>query len=517
MDANEKDKAASTKANAADAGAANTVTVKKWHIAIAAVATVVCVVFAAMASHAVGERLIGTMFDDNALSSPEYRKVTINGGTGPDECPVGWAVSIYANAKPEGQRFKEWEISPDVTFLNGTSTTDIVATFIMPDSDATATAIYEPIPEPEKAVYVLTINGGTGPDECPVGWAVSIYANAELEGQRFKEWEISPDVMFSGDASATDRAATFIMPASDVTATATYEPVYYTLDVADADSTGGGKYAFGEEVTITAIQQKEEGLQFGRWSIVPDVVFTGGTGANSDTASFIMPASNVKAVPLYGQGLHRLTVTGGSGSGNYTLGQSATIAVNRLPEGQAFAEWEFSPPVEYDWIYGPDGIGWPYAVKFKMPANDVTATVIYRPIQSAITVMSETDIAGRGESLPLRAIVSGTDSPAQGVAWTVIGGSSGTTIDEHGTLHIAEDETAKVLEVRGTSTIDDTEYGVFSVIVAHPPEPYDNTSGGGADPVQPYASNMMWLWIVLAIMAAAVTFALHRKHLGQRR
>ena len=71
--------------------------------------------------------------------------------------PAGATVTITATATYGNQRFKEWNISPEATFTDGTNKTDEVAKFIMPDGAVTATAIYEPInpdPPPDNKKYI---------------------------------------------------------------------------------------------------------------------------------------------------------------------------------------------------------------------------------------------------------------------------------------------------------------------------------------------------------------------------
>lgn len=58
------------------------------------------------------------------------------------------------------------------------------------------------------------------------------------------------------------------------------------------DGAGGGHYAPGQTVTITA-DTPPEGKRFKSWSASPEVTFTGNNGASSSTATFIMPDCEV--------------------------------------------------------------------------------------------------------------------------------------------------------------------------------------------------------------------------------
>ena len=71
--------------------------------------------------------------------------------------------------------------------------------------------------------YTVTVTNGTGSADYEDGDTVTITANPSLPEQPFKEWIIVPSVTFIDGTSATSETAKFIMPATHVTATATYE------------------------------------------------------------------------------------------------------------------------------------------------------------------------------------------------------------------------------------------------------------------------------------------------------
>jgi hypothetical protein len=84
--------------------------------------------------------------------------VTVNNGTGGGNYLAGATVSITANNAPSGQRFKQWNISPAVTFSSGTNANSVTAQFTMPAQAVSATAIYEPIPESPVSDFTYTIS-----------------------------------------------------------------------------------------------------------------------------------------------------------------------------------------------------------------------------------------------------------------------------------------------------------------------------------------------------------------------
>jgi len=252
---------------------------------------------------------------------PETFAVTVTGGTGGGSYAQGATVTITANPAPEGQLFKQWEISPAVTFTGGTSATDATAKFTMLNQAVTATAAYEPIPA---GTYAVTVTGGTGGGSYAQGATVTITANPAPEGQQFKQWNISPTVTFTGGTSATDATAKFIMLNQAVTATAAYEPIPAgTYAVTVTGGTGGGSYAQGATVTITA-NPAPEGQQFKQWNISPTVTFTGGTSATDASAKFTMLNQAVNATAVYED---ESAESGDEGRGSNTLLYAAIIVI----------------------------------------------------------------------------------------------------------------------------------------------------------------------------------------------
>ncbi|MFA5675686.1 MAG: leucine-rich repeat protein [Christensenellales bacterium] len=231
-----------------------------------------------------------------AVTNEDSYTLTVTGGIGSGDYAEGVVVIIVADEAPNGQQFKEWNISPSVTFADGTSAANTTAKFTMPDQAVTATAVYEPIPP---TTYAVTVTNGTGGGSYAAGAEVTITANTAPSGQQFKEWNISPSVTFADGTSAANTTAKFTMPDQAVTATAVYEPIPpTTYAVTVTNGTGGGNYAAGTEVTITA-NTAPSGQQFKQWNISPSVTFADGTSAVSTTAKFTMPDQAVTATAAY--------------------------------------------------------------------------------------------------------------------------------------------------------------------------------------------------------------------------
>ena len=174
--------------------------------------------------------------------------LTVNNGTGGGVYVEGASVTITANAPVTGKKFSGWTIDG----ISGLDTTQTSLTFNMPANTVTATANYEDIE------YTVTVNGGTGAGTYKEGASVTITATVPT-GKRFVEWTSESGITFADKTSAT---TTFSMPAGDVTVTANYEDIEYTITVngGAADKT---KAKYGESVTVTA--EDKEGKEFVGW------------------------------------------------------------------------------------------------------------------------------------------------------------------------------------------------------------------------------------------------------------
>ena len=177
-----------------------------------------------------------------AAPAPTYT-VTVTNGTGGGEFAQGATVTITANPAPAGQRFKAWEITPVVTFVEGTSKTHATAKFTMPAEAVEATATYEDIPE---NIYSITVqNDGNGIANADVnaaaqGTEVTLTAKAN-PGYRFKEWQ----VLISGNVTIADDK--FIMPNYDVTIKAIFEAIPAATYTVTFNPNGGNVSPAGAE------------------------------------------------------------------------------------------------------------------------------------------------------------------------------------------------------------------------------------------------------------------------------
>ena len=332
------------------------------------------------------------------LEDIDYTVSVTGGTTDKKTAHYGDSVTITAD-EITGREFVRWEITGLDT--SGLVLTNAELTFTMPASDVTATALYSYID------YKATVVGGTAQVdadaeptsevlatyECPV----SIFATAPT-GQRFVRWTSDDGVVF---ANATSAETTFTMPAKNVTVTAVFEYIDYTVTV-----NGGTAYTDGEPAeSITAeygdyiniVAEVPTGKRFVKWTSDSDeVVFDSET---SGTTSFEMPAKNVTVTAELRDLVKRsVTVQGGVaqvGDGELETsleaycGDTVTLTAYQRDD-KTFVKWTI------EGIVDTTGLDLTQReLTFTMPDNDVKATAEFENVPTDLTF--EGDVATSGE------------------------------------------------------------------------------------------------------------------------
>jgi len=178
-------------------------------------------------------------------------------------------------------------------------------------------------------LFSLTVSNGFGTGSYPPNAVVQIAASNAPAGQMFASWVGFPV------ASPSSVGATFSMPSSNLTVTATYSNVpYYTLTVASGN--GSGSYLPGTIVNIAA-DFAPAGEVFADWTGYPVA------NPSADVTTLTMPASNIAVTANFSNApvtsLFYLNVINGSGSGSYVAGTTVYINANAPATNQTFAGW----------------------------------------------------------------------------------------------------------------------------------------------------------------------------------
>ena len=230
-------------------------------------------------------------------SIPETFNVIVENGTGSGEYIEGDTVTIKADDPEIGEEFFKWEL----TGLIVNDLTKRELTFTMPANDVTATALFE------DSVYEIALENCTADKENAVyGEKVTFTAN-EYTGKEFSSWNIKGVDTTGLDLSKSP--ITITMPANDVTATALFEDIDYTISVlgGTADKTTAH---YGEIVTVT-LGEVAPGREFAFWSILEGLDPTN-LDLTKPKLTFEMPACNVRLMASFNYFDYNVTIIGGT-------------------------------------------------------------------------------------------------------------------------------------------------------------------------------------------------------------
>ena len=284
--------------------------------------------------------------------------LTVTGGTGGGTYAAGVSASITATV-PAGQVFDHWTAT-------GGGFADPYApstAFTMPAANATVTAVFKLAP-PD--TYTLTVVSGAGGGNYASGAVVTVTAFVAPAGQVFDKWTMTGGGTLADEYSAS---TTYTMPVGMASVTATYKaaPIAtYTLTV--ANGTGGGTYAAGAVVVVTA-DAPPAGKVFDKWTATAG----GFADTYSQSTAFIMPAGAATVTATYKnepENTYALTVANGTPSGYYTAGSSVTVIADAPPAGKVFDKWTATA--------GGFADAYSASTAFTMPAGIATVTALYK-------------------------------------------------------------------------------------------------------------------------------------------
>ena len=255
--------------------------------------------------------------------------LTVNYGTGGSGAAgylPGTVVTISANTSGAGIVFDKWiGNTANVANINLPNTT-----IIMPSCAAEVTATYKD----QGSDLLLTVNYGTGGGTYKAGTVVTISANTSGAGIVFDKW--IGDTAYIANINLTN--TTFVMPSHAAAVTATYKNrggATFTLTV--TTGTGTGHYLPGTVVDIAA-NKASAGYVFDRWV---------GNTANVENINLPntiiqMPFADSTVVASYKAQVvtkYALTVTSGTGDGEYLPGAAVNISANAPAAGKMFDQW----------------------------------------------------------------------------------------------------------------------------------------------------------------------------------
>ena len=274
-----------------------------------------------------------------------YKGTGISSVSGGRAYAPGEKVTVSAQVA-DGYEFAGWSSSSG----NGTASAGLTGssptfTFTMPNQSVTLTA------NAKAKTYSVRLYAGTGvysvsgEGKYKPGDTVTVRINMRDGYTLNNDWT-------SVNASYNGNVATFVMPARDVSLTASgtqnqQHLVTLTMTEGVRDVQGSGKYYPGETVTVRCTI--DSGYKFSRWE-TSNIQYA--AGSRSQTYSFRMPDGDVNLTAYaerveeqkylvsleLGSGIYNV-----SGSGMYAPGERVTVDCTVL-DGYSFSSWTVHTP-----------------------------------------------------------------------------------------------------------------------------------------------------------------------------
>jgi Divergent InlB B-repeat domain len=318
--------------------------------------------------------------------------LTVTSGTGAGTYSPGAVVNIAANAAPTDQVFDKW-VGQTAHIANINMPNTIIQ---MPFSDIAVTATYK---TQGSSTYTLTVTGGTGGGAYLPGTVIDIVANAAPSGQVFDKWVEQSNHVANINLSST----TINMPFFATTVIATYKAQdVYTYALTVTSGAGDGNYLPGTVVNISA-DVAPSGYVFDKWVGQTNHV----ANINQPNTTIIMPFSGTTIVAIYkiqGGASFALTVTNGTGDGNYLAGAVVNISANAPESGNVFDKWVGNTA-------NIENINLPNTT-IQMPFSATTVVAAYKS-QGGASLLTVTKGTGGGTYLPGTVVNISADAPAQ--------------------------------------------------------------------------------------------------------
>jgi len=249
-------------------------------------------------------------------------------------------------------------------------------------------------------VSVSYVNGN-GPASGKEGSVIKISAVAPSADSVFKKWQTSSNGIFK---DPLEKETDYTLPATDSTVEAIFETIFTLEYIAGSNGSLIGatdqKVKSGESGTsVTAVS--DSGYHFIKWS--------DGITDNPRIDSGV--SNNISVSAEFGQNaIYTLTVTGGSGSGNYEQQSVIDITANTPPVGEHFVKWESSSSSgEFDDFTAA-------TAHYTMPGEDCSVDAVFsKDYILGYSVTSGGTLNGVAE----QSVVSGGDgTPVEAVADT---------------------------------------------------------------------------------------------------
>ncbi|MBR6251239.1 MAG: InlB B-repeat-containing protein, partial [Bacteroidales bacterium] len=268
----------------------------------------------------------------------------------------------------------------------------------------------------EAVDYTITVNDGEADKyTAHIGESVALSAEPNT-GYTFTGWTV---VTEAGDA-ITLSGNSFVMPAANVIATASYAAVNYTVTV--VDGTADFETAIYQQ-TVTLSHTTKDGYNFSGWTIVD----ANGNAIAVSGSTFSMPAADVTATANFTAIDYVITVDNGTADkATANIGAEVILTANTPEAGYEFSSWTIT-----------EGTGASLANENSNPAtltvgtSDINVRANFTLVNYIVTINNGTAdkaTATKGETVTITAA-----DAAYGYEfdhWTIESGTGATLADE---------------------------------------------------------------------------------------
>ena len=306
-----------------------------------------------------------------------------HGSVTADKTTAHYGDTITLTAEPDaGYQFYEWAATDSA----GTALTITDGSFTMPLSSVTVTASFSPINSTISVTDgIATVNGNRA-ISADAGTTVTVTATPPT-GKQFTNWTTTTSGLTFADATAS--STTFTMPDCSVDITANCTDINYTISQASSFPHGSVTYnstaTYNSTVTLTI--SPSNGYRLGGISVTKasgGTIYLSGSG---NTRTFTMPAENVTVFASFTAQSYNITkaqISNGTLSVNSSASCDSTVTVTANPaSGYQFGSITVSNGSSSVPVSGSGNTR-----TFTMPANNVTVSATFNPINYNVTVGS---------------------------------------------------------------------------------------------------------------------------------
>ncbi len=306
-----------------------------------------------------------------------------HGNVTADKTTAHYGDTITLTAEPDaGYQFYEWAATDSA----GTALTITDGSFTMPLSSVTVTASFSPINSTISVTNgIATVNGNRA-ISADAGTTVTVTATPPT-GKQFTNWTTTTSGLTFADATAA--STTFTMPDCSVDITANCIDINYTISQASSFPHGSVTYnstaTYNSTVTLTI--SPSNGYRLGGISVTKasgGTIYLSGSG---NTRTFTMPAENVTVFASFTAQSYNITkaqISNGTLSVNSSASCDSTVTVTANPaSGYQLGSITVSNGSSSVPVSGSGNTR-----TFTMPANNVTVSATFNPINYNVTVGS---------------------------------------------------------------------------------------------------------------------------------